>query len=180
MEKLYFKKVLFALTLMVALVSGVLGSVIANAHADSEFKVIYSLDRKQNNREIIKLIDDADSYVYFAIYYFSRHDIADALIRAKKRGVVVWGIMDREASKDANKTVLAQLRAAGIPLETQRHLDGIMHMKVLVTDKAYASGSYNWTESATSQNDEVLEIGSNENVRQQYLAIVKKVLLANE
>jgi phosphatidylserine/phosphatidylglycerophosphate/cardiolipin synthase-like enzyme len=153
---------------------------LIRSNYDGQIRVLYSLDRKENDEELVRLIDNADQYLYFAIYYFSKHDIADALIRAKKRGVVVWGIMDREGSFAANKTILAELRAAGITIETQKHPEGIMHMKVLVTDKAYASGSYNWTTAATMVNDEVLEIGTNESVRQQYLAIVKKVLLANE
>ena len=55
-----------------------------------------------------------------------------------------------------------------------------MHMKVLVTDHAYALGSYNWTESATTLNDEILEIGTAEPLREEYLDIVKRVLAANQ
>ena len=54
-----------------------------------------------------------------------------------------------------------------------------MHLKLLVTDRAYALGSYNWTESATTLNDEVLEIGTAEPLREAYLDIVKKVLTVN-
>ena len=149
-------------------------------HFNSQFKVLYSLDKRQNDQEIVRLINSADKYAYFAVYYFSLHDIADALIRAKKRGVVVAGITDREGAAGNNKSVVESLRAADIPVETQKHEDGIMHMKVLVTDKAYASGSYNWTQAATGSNDEVLEIGTNDSVRRQYMSIVKKVLSANQ
>jgi len=155
-------------------------SIIVDRNISSQFRVIYSLDERHNDREIVSLIDDADEYIYFAIYYFNRSSIAEALVRAKKRGLIVWGIMDAEASLDANKNIAFELRSASIPLETQRHQDGIMHMKVLVTDKAYASGSYNWTSSATNVNDEVLEIGTNKSVRRRYLEIVQKVLLANQ
>ncbi len=153
---------------------------LATSYYNSQFKVIYSLDHKQNDKEIVRLINDADKYVYFAIYYFNKKDIADALIQAKKRGLVVWGINDRDASTGSNKNVVQELKSAGITVETQKHNEGIMHMKVLVTDKAYASGSYNWTASATTMNDEVLEIGTNESVRKQYLWIVKRVLVENE
>jgi len=154
-------------------------SLIA-ADIDSRFRVIYSLDYRHNDREIISLIDNADAYVYFAVYYFNKNNIADALIRAKHRGVIVWGIMDNEASLDTNKNILAELRAAGIAIETQKHPEGIMHVKALVTDHAYASGSYNWTSAATNVNDEILEIGSDESVRRQYLDIIKKILTTNQ
>ena len=152
---------------------------MARAESRADTRVIYSLDKRQNDRELIKLIDNANKYVYFAIYYFSEKDIADALVRAKKRGLVVWGITDRDADQDVNKDVVSELQNAGITVESQRHLDGIMHIKALVTDQAYASGSYNWTEAATDANDEILEIGSDENARKQYLSIIQKILEIN-
>ncbi|MBU6231213.1 MAG: hypothetical protein KGI45_02530 [Patescibacteria group bacterium] len=155
-------------------------AAIYAAHASvSDTKVVYSLDLRQNDREIIRLLNEADKYAYFAIYYFTRGDIADALVRAKERGIDVRGITDAAASLDSNKAVVQKLRAAGIPVETQKHQDGIMHIKALVTDKAYASGSYNWTDQATEANDEVLEIGTDRNVHDQYLEIIKRLLTNN-
>ncbi len=145
-----------------------------------EPKILYSLDARANDKALVSLIDGAHAYIYFAIYTFTKQNIADALARAKARGILVLGIMDREQSAQAfEKPVLAELASAGIPIVTQKHLDGIMHIKALVTDTAYAIGSYNWTDSATVANDEVLEIGTDESVREQYLAIVKKVIAAN-
>lgn len=147
---------------------------------DNQSRVFYSLDARQNDKEIVKLIDGAHRYVYFAVYTFTKDTIADALIRAKKRGVIVWGITDQgQSTSDFEAPVIERLRTAGIPIETQKHMDGIMHVKALVTENAYASGSYNWTESATVANDEVLEIGTNSSLHKYYFEIVKKILLAN-
>ena len=147
---------------------------------NSQFEVYYSLDQKQNDKEIISVIDGAREYVYFAVYFFTKENIADALIRAKERGLIVWGIVDREASQSSNKAIVEKLRNAGIAVETQKHPDGIMHIKVVVTDKAYASGSYNWTSSATLANDEVLEVGTNTALHDKYFLILKKLLLENQ
>ncbi len=167
------------LVALIVLVTAMVTVRIAIARYDSQFRVVYSLDRRDVDGEIIRLVNGADRYVYFAVYYFSKTDIADALIRAKQRGLEVRGITDAAASQDANKAVLALLGKAGIAIETQKHQDGIMHMKAVVTDKAYASGSYNWTDSATEANDEVLEIGTDKSVHDQYLAIIKRVLEVN-
>ena len=164
----------------VLVVAILLIAFVGKSGASAEPHVIYSLDQRHNDQEIVKLIDSAQKYAYFAVYYFSEKKIADALVNAKIRGVDVEGITDDQASTDTNKDVVAELRSAGIKVETQQHQDGIMHMKVLVTEKAYASGSYNWTGAATEANDEVLEIGTDDTVRNQYLAIVKKVLAAND
>ncbi|MBU6370551.1 MAG: hypothetical protein KGH93_01770 [Patescibacteria group bacterium] len=159
------------------------GFAVASMHSANlagETKVLYSLDARENDREIIKLIDGAKQFAYFAVYTFTKKNIADALVAAKSRGIDVRGITDRdEAATDYEKPILAELSAAGIPVETQTHPDGIMHIKALVTDKAYAIGSYNWTSSATVANDEILEIGTDETLRQEYLAIIEKVIAAN-
>lgn len=156
-----------------------LGFALTSFYHSSQFHVIYSLDQKANNKELINLIDNADKYIYFAIYYFTKDDIANALIRAKKRGVNVWGITDREASLASNKNIIEKLRKAGVNIDVRKNDEGIMHIKAIVTEKAYASGSYNWTGSATVSNDEILEIGSNESVRKQYLEIIQRLLENN-
>lgn len=150
-----------------------------SAPTTDSVRVVYSLDQKQNDQELITLIEEADEYIYFAIYTFTLPSIADALVAAKKRGVEVRGIMDSEQSKNSyGAPITAKLHAAGIPLLTERHAtgNGIMHIKLLVTEQAYAFGSYNWTKSATTINDEILEIGTSPMLRQAYENILKKLL----
>jgi len=142
-------------------------------------RVVYSLDQKQNDKEIIALIDAAKSRIYFAIYTFTLPSIADALVAAKKRGVDVRGVMDSgQSSNSYGAPITAKLLAAGIPVVVEKHAtgNGIMHIKAIVTDSAYALGSYNWTNSATTINDEILEIGTDETLRQTYENILKKLL----
>ncbi len=143
-------------------------------------QVLYSLDKKQNDKELISIIDNAHKYVYFAIYEFTLSDVADALVRAKERGVDVRGIVDRENSTVSYEApIIKELTSAGINIETQTHPTGIMHIKALVTENAYASGSYNWTNSATNINDEVLEIGTDKNLRAIYGNIIRRLLKTN-
>lgn len=154
--------------------------IITEQIFEHQFKIIYSLDKKQNDQEIIKVINKAHKYVYFAIFTFTKDNIADALIKAKERGVLVWGITDLEQTNTNNQSIVAKLRSGNIPIETQKHTDGIMHIKAVITEKAYAVGSYNWTQSATEYNDEILEVGTNNYIREKYLAIIEKLLVTNE
>ena len=152
-----------------------------SAPAANSIRVIYSLDQKRNDQELIALINEAEDYIYFAIYTFTLPTIADALVEAKKRGVDVKGIMDSEQSRNSyGAPITAALLNAGIPVVTERHAtgNGIMHIKLLVTEQAYAFGSYNWTRSATTLNDEILEIGTDKALRQAYENILKKLLNA--
>lgn len=142
---------------------------------DDQILVYYNQDRELN-KEIIQAIRDADEYVYFAVYTFTRFDIKDALLAANHRGVKIVGLVDREQTQkiEQQQKIVKELQAAGIPIYEQDHL-GIMHFKTLVTEKIYASGSYNWTSAATNLNDEVLEIGKNDHVRLQYKKILEEL-----
>lgn len=144
-------------------------------------RVIYSLDRKANDKEIIALIETAKTRVWFAMYEFTLKDVALALVAAKKRGLDVRGLVDAgESANSYDKPIIAELVAAGIPVETERHADGngIMHIKAIVTDSAYALGSYNWTNSATTENDELLEIGTDPVLVAAYANILQKLFAA--
>lgn len=148
------------------------------APAANSIRIVYSLDQKQNDKEIIALINAAKSHIYFAIYTFTLSSIADALVEAKKRGVEVKGVMDSEQSSNSyGAPITAKLLAAGIPVVIEKHPtgNGIMHIKAIVTDSAYALGSYNWTNSATTINDEILEIGTDPTLRQAYENVLKRL-----
>jgi len=174
------KRVFTASSIIIALLSVVFlvghYSIIHN----NEPTVLYSLDKRANDQAIIGVIDAAQKYVYFAVYTFTKNDIADALVDAKQRGVDVQGITDAGQAESAyEEPIIQKLETAGIPIETQRHEDGLMHIKAVVTDKEYAMGSYNWTESATVANDELLEIGTDDRLRLVYADIIKRILAVN-
>lgn len=144
-------------------------------------RIIYSLDKRQADQEIIAVINAAKTHIYFAIYTFTIPSIADALVAARKRGITVKGIVDSEQGRSSyGAPIIEKLTAAGIPVVTEKHAtgNGIMHIKALVTDSAYVIGSYNWTKSATTINDEILEIGTDPGLRQVYENILQKLLEA--
>ncbi len=151
------------------------------APAANSVRVIYSLDQKKNDQELIALINEAEDYIYFAIYTFTLPSIADALVNAKKRGVDVRGIVDsKQSSNSYGAPIIKTLLDGGVSVVTEKHAsgNGIMHLKTLITESAYATGSYNWTKSATIINDEVLEIGTDPALRQVYENILKRLLEA--
>jgi phosphatidylserine/phosphatidylglycerophosphate/cardiolipin synthase-like enzyme len=140
-----------------------------------KIEVYYNQDRPLN-LEVINTIKDADKFVYFAVYTFTRQDILSALLGAKYRGLKVVGITDKNQYQSAagQKELINQLRQADIPVYEQDS-SGIMHMKALVTEKTYLSGSYNWTSAATNINDEILEVGHDPAVRSQYQNVLEEI-----
>lgn len=151
------------------------------APAPGSTRIVYSLTAQNADKELIAVIDGAQTHIYFAIYTFTHKGIAEALARAKARGVDVRGVVDSgQFEEQFSSNVREILGNAGIPLVTEKHPggNGIMHLKMLVTDSTYVHGSYNWTNSATTINDELLEIGTDPTLRKVYEDFLLRLLEA--
>jgi phosphatidylserine/phosphatidylglycerophosphate/cardiolipin synthase-like enzyme len=108
---------------------------------------------------VVELYARAKSYIYLAFYGLTYPPAVKALVGAKKRGVDVRLITDRERLTDPKqKSALETLRLAGIPIRVNQH-DGLMHLKQVVIDgEVNVSGSMNQTSSGNRYNDERLDI----------------------
>jgi phosphatidylserine/phosphatidylglycerophosphate/cardiolipin synthase-like enzyme len=114
---------------------------------------------------ILREIQSAKQELLVAVYAFTSDDLAGALAQAKKRGVTVQVIVDREfdRSNDNSKgkflegQKIAVRRIAGVAAKAGEKDSGLMHQKFAVIDRRVVfTGSYNWTHSAESRNDENL------------------------
>jgi phosphatidylserine/phosphatidylglycerophosphate/cardiolipin synthase-like enzyme len=121
-------------------------------------EVWYAPDDEPLSR-IVQLYDRATRYVFVAVYGFTSPRAVKALVSAMKRGVDVRVITDRERLADPKqRTALATLLQAGIPIKINRH-DGLMHLKqVVVDDEVNTNGSMNQTTSGNRYNDERLDV----------------------
>lgn len=104
---------------------------------------------------LISWIDVSLRTLDAAIYGLTDEAIAQALIRAHKRGVQVRVVHDKVQAA-GRKDVSDMLIQAGIPVHIQRgSKGGILHHKFMVIDEQFViTGSFNWTGGATSKNDE--------------------------
>jgi phosphatidylserine/phosphatidylglycerophosphate/cardiolipin synthase-like enzyme len=114
---------------------------------------------------IIKEIGQAQKEILAAVYAFTSDDIAQALIKARKRGVVVQLIVDREFDRENENSKGSLLQQQGVALRRQSGVSGgkpekgagIMHQKFAVIDRRVVfTGSYNWTVAAERYNHENL------------------------
>jgi phosphatidylserine/phosphatidylglycerophosphate/cardiolipin synthase-like enzyme len=99
---------------------------------------------------ITSLIDNAQYSVYMAVYNFDNRPIFDALIKAKKRGLIVKIVGDyHELETDGYKA----LSDAGINL-VAGNLNAIQHDKfIIVDDKILVTGTGNISHSDFYNND---------------------------
>jgi phosphatidylserine/phosphatidylglycerophosphate/cardiolipin synthase-like enzyme len=108
---------------------------------------------------LIRMYDRAKRYIFVAVYGLTSPLAVKALVEAKKRGVDVRVLTDRERLKDVKQQVaFSTLREAGIPIKINRH-DGLMHLKqVVIDDEFNTNGSMNQTTSGNRYNDERLDV----------------------
>jgi phosphatidylserine/phosphatidylglycerophosphate/cardiolipin synthase-like enzyme len=113
----------------------------------------------QPTDKLVEIYEQARRYIYIAVYGLTYPSLVKALVEAKKRGVDVRVITDRERMQDPKqRTAIETLRLAGIPVRVNQH-DGLMHVKqTVVDDRINTSGSANYTGSANRYNDERLDV----------------------
>jgi phosphatidylserine/phosphatidylglycerophosphate/cardiolipin synthase-like enzyme len=107
-------------------------------------------------KEVVSQLDNAKNSIYIAMYFFTSRDMAQALVRAKQRGLDVKVCLNApekssEYDKYSKGTYLKNNAIAVRPIKGR----GIMHNKFCVIDEAIVlTGSYNWTKRAETENDE--------------------------
>jgi phosphatidylserine/phosphatidylglycerophosphate/cardiolipin synthase-like enzyme len=150
------KQVLVTLTLGIWLASA--APVWPEALAKPSIEIYYAPEDLPGDR-LVALYRKARRYIYVAIYGLTYPPIVRELVAAKKRGVDVRIITDREKVSDPKQeSALRTLRLAGIPIKVNRH-DYLMHLKqVVIDDVINTSGSMNQTSSGNQYNDERLDV----------------------
>jgi phosphatidylserine/phosphatidylglycerophosphate/cardiolipin synthase-like enzyme len=109
---------------------------------------------------IVRAIDGARSQVLVLAFSFTHRDIANALIRAKHRGLDVHVIADPEQVELIEHNVIPLLSKAGVPVFTDAE-HAAAHNKVVIIDAGgktpvLITGSFNFTFAAQFRNAENL------------------------
>jgi phosphatidylserine/phosphatidylglycerophosphate/cardiolipin synthase-like enzyme len=94
------------------------------------------------------------------------------LISAKKRGVDVKVILEKDVMSDENKVTFERLRSAGIDIRWASETFKLTHSKFMIIDKkTVLVGSHNWSRSALNFNREASVIISNSPVVSEFLDV---------
>lgn len=111
-------------------------------------------DNQQAVERLLTLIHQAKKRIRIGMFTWTREDLADAVIAAKKRGLDVEVMMDHYAGKGANAKVVEKLCEAGVSLCFNTG-NGLLHYKMMmIDDEILVNGSANWTKAAFTQNDD--------------------------
>jgi len=112
---------------------------------------------------VVYEIDNAKKFIDVAMYAFTSRPIAQALVRAHKRGVKIRIILDKKFARGSKYSKHRYLKKKGIKNiklispPSRKGRTGLMHHKFAVIDgKVLLTGSFNWTASAEKLNYENL------------------------
>ena len=136
----------------------------------------WTFEGKDQEKLLIEVIKSAKSTLDIAIYSLTDPDIVGAIKDAKKRGVSVRIITDKQQAGGKTQTeALKLLGSAGIPIKINSH-SGLMHLKITIVDKKVATtGSFNYSKSASESNDEILMVIRNAEVAKNFTAEFEKM-----
>jgi phosphatidylserine/phosphatidylglycerophosphate/cardiolipin synthase-like enzyme len=118
---------------------------------------------------IVELIDNAKKSVYVQAYSFTSKRIANALVRAHRRGIEVKVIFDKSNFDGHHYSQARYLVRQGVTAWDDYQL-GIAHNKVIIVDgDVVETGSFNFTNAAQHYNAENVLIIYDKKLAQQYL-----------
>jgi len=89
--------------------------------------------------------------------------LTDAILDCHARGVRVRVVSDNDKQYDAGSDI-ARLLARGVPVRLDRAPSHMHHKFALADGRLLANGSFNWTRSATRDNDENLVVTDDANL----------------
>lgn len=143
--------------------------VVGAAGIQAEVLGVYFTPNPQTALSIVQAVDESEREVLVQAYGFTHNAIAQALVRAHRRGVSVRVVMDAKTAK-TNQYVIHMLQQDNIATR-QDGKHAIAHNKVMVIDDAIViTGSFNFTNSAATRNAENVLVLRSKELAQQYKA----------
>lgn len=107
---------------------------------------------------LVGVIGQARRSLHVQAYAFTNRRIADAMVKAHRRGVNVQVLADERMNRREKGNALPRLLAAGVPVALETKYNAA-HNKVLIVNAdgpgcAVVTGSFNFTWSAQNRNSE--------------------------
>ncbi len=103
---------------------------------------------------LVELLEGAQESIVFMAFSFTNDDLADAILDQAAAGITIAGVMDAGQIGSNTGGDFERFTAAGLDVFSDASA-GAMHHKVLVIDeRIVVTGSYNFSRSAETRNDE--------------------------
>ena len=107
---------------------------------------------------LLPVLESAQESIYFMAFNLTDDDLARLLIAKARQGVKVEGVFDERQAKTSTGNDYLRLKEAGLPVFLDANPYAMHHKVFIVDGETVVFGSYNFTHSAESRNDENLVI----------------------
>ncbi|MGH8079543.1 MAG: phospholipase D-like domain-containing protein [Lysobacter sp.] len=114
-------------------------------------------------RKLRELCRAAKRSVAICVYTISDDRLAEEIIACHRRGIEVRVISDNDKKFDEGSDVL-RLSELGVPVRIDDSPFHMHHKFALFDGRVLANGSFNWTRSATTSNEENLVVTDDANL----------------
>ena len=124
---------------------------------------------------LLDILGDAQESIYFMAFSFTADELGEVIRERAQDGVTVAGVMDEDQVKSNQGTEFDSFRQAGLDVYIDGN-PGQMHHKIMIVDESIVIvGSYNFTNSAETRNDENLLVIYNEEIAAQFIEEFQRV-----
>jgi len=126
------------------------------------------------SQRVVALIGEARAEVTFLAFSLTSDDIVTALAGKAAEGVPVRGVMDAGQARSLGSR-FEELRQAGVDVRLDGNPDRMHHKVIVIDGQTVLTGSYNFSRSAETQNDENLVVLHDEAVAAKFLEEFERV-----
>lgn len=132
----------------------------------TEIRVLFAPEDNVENF-LVEEIDKSRDRIEFLAFSLTSEGVANHLIQAKERGVIVLGVLEkRNVGQPASNNELLQKHGVTIRVDSNPKS---MHHKVFIFDSTTVwTGSYNFSRNANERNDENVVILRNPSIAECY------------
>lgn len=124
---------------------------------------------------LVDILAEAQESIYFMAFSFTADPLGLVIRERASQGVTVAGVMDEDQVKSNQGTEYDLFRQAGLDVYIDGN-PGQMHHKIIIVDESIViAGSYNFTNSAETRNDENLLVIYNEEMAALFLDEFERV-----
>lgn len=116
----------------------------------------------------------AESSVKFMAFSFTLDEFGDALLSLAEQGVEVEGIFETRGS-ETDFSEMPRLLCAGLDVRQDGNPRTMHHKVFIIDEERVLTGSFNFSDNATTSNDENLAIIYDADLAAQYLAEYERV-----
>lgn len=154
------------------------GTKIFEPNNDTDYIVNYD-DKKYALDTILSLINKANKHIYMSMAYFGNKKITNALLMAKKRGVIIKIISSKKSNvqQDLNIKVLKKYHKNNIDIYLH---DGLIHAKSMLIDDYLIVGSINLNNNSLKKLGECSIYTNNNKLIEEWLISFNKLVSESE